>query len=214
MAITNIDAAFGLKPIRHFNGNPWNGAVQICYIDDGVTDNVFVGDPVQYSGDGADATGMYPSIVHSTVTDGGKILGVVTGFVNVKTVDIGAFADDLSVNYGPASTKRFAEVCIDPKVVFIIQDDGGAVLAIDNVGLNAVGIGTLASAGSTTTGLSGLELDAGTTTAPSANASNPFTIIALHDKPGNELGVNAIWEVFINMHTLRSTGDGDGTLGI
>ena len=210
----NANAPFGLKPIGHISGAPWNGAVRICYIPSGTATNFFVGDAVQLAGS-ADTTGRYPSVAHATITDGGFIFGVITGFVNIDTgAQKSAFPDDLRKVYGPASTIRFCEVCCDPSTVFIIQDDGGAALTVASVGLNAVGIGTMSTAGSTTTGLSGLELDAGTTTAPSTDASNPFFILCLHDREDNEIGVNAIWEVLINMHTLRSTGDGDGSLGV
>jgi len=211
--MANVNSPFGLKPIRHLNGNPWNGQFELGYLPSSDGNNYFVGDPVDLEGTGADATGKYPLVTHATVTDGGYIYGVIVGFANKP--DSG-FADSLENIYGPASTVRYPMLVVDPDVVFLIQDYGGATTALtkDAVGLNAVGYGTMSTAGSTTTGLSGLTLDDGTTTSPSANSSNTLFILRLHDVEDNALGAYARWEVLINMHRLRATGDGDGALGV
>lgn len=211
--MANVDAAFGLKPIRHLNGSPWNGQTTTCHIPLATGTNFFVGDAVQLAGS-SDATGKYATVAHATITTTGFIFGVITGFSNVIAGTVKSdFPDDLTKVYGPASTDRFPEVCIDPDVIYIIQDDGEAALTIDSVGLNANGIGTMSSAGSTVTGLSGLELDSNGNP-PATTAGDVFHILALHNCPGNELGVNAVWEVLINLHTLKATGDSSGILGV
>ena len=191
--MANVNAPFGLKPIRHLNGNPWNGATEKCYVEDDVSTAVFVGDPVTYTGDATDdiSTGYHKAVEHATEGDTYPIYGVVTSIEPLLT--------DLSKTYLPASTGGYVNVCVDPDVIYAIQDDGTAVLTGDNIGANAVLEGS--TAGSTVTGLSGWMLDADE--APAANASEQLIIMGVHNKEGNGFGAYCIWEVIISHHQLR-----------
>ena len=45
--MANVDAAFGLKPVRHLNGSPWNGATIRCHAPAAYGGSaLYVGDPV------------------------------------------------------------------------------------------------------------------------------------------------------------------------
>src|SRR5690606_39013337 len=101
------------------------------------------------------------------------ITGVIVGF--------SALPGDLNKNYNPASTERVAWVADDPDLEFEIQADGAVAAA--SMGLNAVLIYT--HSGSTTTGLSGAELDT-TSDAPEANASNQLTILRAVNREDND----------------------------
>ena len=94
---------------------------------------------------------------------------------------------------------------MDPDVIFQIRDDGEAALAASHVGLNANLIST--HSGSTTTGLSGFELDTNSDP-PAADASNQLLILGLADVEDNSIGVHAVWEVLIYMHSLRTAALG------
>lgn len=193
--MANPDRPFGLKPVRHLNGNPWNGMTQRCVILAAVTNAIAVGDPVLFQGTGSSTTGC-PAVDLATLSDTNLVSGVVTA--------IEPDPDDLSTTYRSANAKsadRHCQVCTDPDVVFWIQDDGGAALDQDSIGLNAEMIRTHAT---TSTGISHVELDAGTSDGPDADASNQLLILALAPKVGNAFGVNAVWEVLINMHSLRT----------
>jgi hypothetical protein len=165
---------------------------------------MFMGDPVDLAGS-ADTAGVCPTVIKATAGDGNHIYGVITAFEPDP--------DNLSLVHRTASTNRYCYVCIDPDVVFEIQACSGAILAYTGVGLNAVLIFT--HSGSTVTGMSGAEMDSGATDAPAADASNQFLIMGLVDRADNDISaVNAKWEVLINLHRLRATGDGDGALGV
>lgn len=202
--MSNVDNRFGLKPVRHLNGSPWNGQAVRCYLPSTDAVAMFIGDPVDLAGS-ADAAGVCPTVVKATAGDGNQIYGVITAF--------DPNPDDLSLVYRAASTARYCDVCIDPDVIFEIQACSGAILANTTVGLNAVLIYT--HSGSTVTGMSGAEMDSGASAAPAADASNQLLIMGLVDRADNDISaVNAKWEVIINLHRLRATGDGDGALGV
>lgn len=202
--MANTDAPFGLRPVRHLNGNPWNGQTIRCYLPSTDANAMFIGDAVDIAGS-ADTAGVCPTVAKATAGDGNHIFGVITAF----DVD----PDNTGLIYRTASTNRYCHVCIDPDVVFEIQACSGAVLANTTVGLNAVLIFT--HSGSTVTGLSGMEMDSGASDAPAADASNQFLILGLVDREDNDISaVNAKWYVLINLHRLKATGDGDSALGV
>lgn len=217
--MANEDRRFGLKPVRHKSGAPYNGAANPYYIKGDYATALFIGDPVVKTGTSNTAAvtvpgagkfgiGTLPEINKTAAgdVDGNtkRITGVIVGFSPLPS--------DLNKNYNPASTERVAWVCDDPDVVFEIQADGAIPAA--SVGLNAVLIYT--HSGSTTTGLSGAELDT-TSDAPAADASNQLTIVRAVNREDND--TTSTWakvEVLINAHTEAAgyTAAGDGTLGI
>jgi len=204
--MANVDAPFGLRPIRHLNGNPWNGKTEKCYVEDASTTAIFVGDPVIYTGTAcSDITqGFWKVVDLATDADTNRIYGVVTSIEPILS--------DLSKTYIPARTGGYVNVCVDPDVIYAIQDEGATALDGDSIGANAVL--ESATAGSTVTGLSGWELDTGDT--PGADASNQVIIMGVHNQLGNDFGVNCIWEVLISNHVLRGgiAATNEGALGI
>jgi hypothetical protein len=217
--MANVDNPFGLKPLRYKGGGPYNGAVNPYFIPSTYGTALFIGDPVvktgtsntaavEAPGAGKFGIGTLPEINKTAVgdVDGNtkRITGVIVGFAPLAT--------DLNKNYNPASTARVAYVCDDPDVVFEIQADGAVAAA--SMGLNGVLIYT--HSGSTTTGLSGAELD--TTSDPlAADASNQLIVLRAVNREDND--TTSTWahvEVMINAHTEATgyTAAGDGTLGI
>jgi hypothetical protein len=210
--MANADTPFGLRPIRHRNGASYNGAANPYYIYSTYTDPLFIGDPViKVAGGSNDAfvdapgvgtfeIGTLPSIEMATAGDGNRITGVIVGFAPNP--------DNLTLQYNAASTARVALVCDDPDIIFEIQADGAIPAA--SIALNAVLIYT--HSGSTTSGLSGVELDT-TSDAPGADASNQLLILRAVNKPDNDTTLtHAKIEVLINQHTQNQGTV--GTLGI
>ena len=198
--MANADTPFGLRPIKHRNGAPYNGAVRPYLIPSTDAANMFIGDPVLKTGTSNTARvsapgvgvfdiGTLPAVIKATAGDDQRITGVIVGFAPTPS--------NLEAVYGPASTARVALVCDDPSVVFEIQADGAIPAA--SIGFNAVLIYT--HAGSTVTGRSGAELDT-TSDAPAADASNQLLILRHVNRVDNEPNVthNKV-EVAINHHT-------------
>jgi hypothetical protein len=206
--MANIDAPFGLMPVRHLNGNAWNGATIRCKISASYGTALFVGDPVvlEPTNTSRGTTERAPTVIRSDGIDGDFIFGVITSFEVDPT--------NLTRMYSPANTASYCNVCVSPDVVYWIRDDGVAALTKAQIGANAVGIFT--HSGDTTTGISKYELNS-STDAPAEDASNPLLILGVADVEDNEFDgstdTHIIWEVLINMHQLRSTGDGTGALG-
>ena len=217
--MANNDTPFGLKPVRHRNGAPYNGAATPYYIPSTYATALFIGDPVVITGTSNTAAVDVPGLGHFEIGTLPEINKTAAGDVDGPTkritgaiVGFSADPDSLGTNYNPASTARVAWVADDPDLIFEIQADGAVPAA--SMGLNAVLIYT--HSGNTTTGLSGAELDT-TSDAPAADASNQLTIVGAVNRLDNDTTLtHAKVLVTINAHTQATgyTAAGDGTLGI
>ena len=199
--MANVDNPHGLTPIEHINGNPWNGAIRRCRVD-ATAGDLFVGDAVVWNGSGYQG---YPEVVAATVGDGNKIFGVIVSFEPNP-------ASGLESLYIASADSGWANVCVDPDVVYMIQDNGA--VGSDDIGQNAVLVSD--HSGDTTTGISGMEMNATT----AANASYQLTIIGGVDRPDVDLTlIHAEWKVIINLHSLRAVdanagGAAEGAAGV
>lgn len=218
--MANSDTPFGLRPIRYASGAPYNGAARPYYKAAGYGTAVFIGDCVVKTGTANTAEvsvpglgtfdiGTLPTINRTSPgdvnTDAERITGVVVGF--------GANPDSLSTVHSAASTEAVVWVADDPTLVFEVQCP--SAIAATQVGLNALLIDT--HSGSTTTGLSGTEMDGGDSTSPAADASYQLQIKRLINRVDNTPNTtfNKV-EVMINTHTEAHgmNTNATGTLGI
>ncbi len=217
--MANEDRPSGLRPVRHKSGAPYNGAVNPYYIPSNYGTALFIGDPVTRTGTSNTAAvkvpgggffgiGTMPEINKTTAgdssTDAERQTGVIVGFSALPT--------GLDYKHNPANTERVAFVADDPSLVFEIQADGAIPAA--SMGLNAIFIYT--HSGSTTTGLSGAELDT-TGTAPGADASYQMRILRGVNREDNDVTLtHAKVLVTLNNHTEADgmVDNAHGTLGI
>jgi hypothetical protein len=126
-----------------------------------------------------------------TGTGGGNLLGVCAGVQ-------GGYSD-LSTRYLAASTAGTVDVVDDPDVIFICQeDDAGTALTVAARGANC---DVLATAGSTTTGVSAHEIDRSSVTSATAQ----LRLMSLVNRDDNAYGDSADWEVVINEHAYKAT---------
>lgn len=187
--MANVDKAFGLRPLGNLSGT--GSQKQYGYeIADNQAGAIFQGDLVTLK-DGY--------ILQFNPASHTAAVGVFNGcFYTDPTTGKPTFS-----NYYPGSVnitqgKITADVLDDPNQMFLIQNDGTS--AATNYGLNAdVVVGT----GSTTTGVSAMELD--TSTIATTAALN-LKIIGLWDVPNNAVGANAVVVVKINEHLYGSAG--------
>lgn len=195
----NPNAPFGLRPVRHANGAPYNGSFNY-YFATGATGALYLGDPVIINGTSntaevmGHAAGTLPGIQIALDGTGDPITGVVVGVLPV-TQD--------SPVYRVTSTDRIIMVADDPGLVFQVQQDAGGAIVSTDVGLN-VCLAT-GSGGSTSTAKSSWVI-AGAT-APAATAAYQLYLERLAPLPGNAIGDYAVWEVSINNHQRANVGD-------
>jgi hypothetical protein len=187
--MANIDKAFGLRPIGNLSAT--GAQKQYGYeIEDSQAGAIFQGDLVTIVG------GYVVKFVPAThaaalgVFNGCQYTDPTTGKPTWKNYYPG------SVNI--TSGKIIADVIDDPSQLFLIQADEDIVQA--DIGKNADVVGT---GGSTTTGVSTMELDSSTI---ADTAALNLKIVGLYNVPGNELGNFATVVVKINEHLYGSSG--------
>ena len=191
--MANKDAPFGLTPIRHRNGAPYNGASKRYFVP-ATQAALFVGDPVIRTStsntaaiEGANIATL-PEVNKSGAGNGNSVTGIIVGF--------DADGNNQDITHNPLNTARIVHVADDPDLIFLIQDDAGGSLTSATVGGSANFIFT--ETGSSSTGQSGVELDAGTIGTSSTDQMN---IDRLHDVEGNTFANFGLWEVKLNNHT-------------
>lgn len=183
--MANVDAPRGFKPVRYVSGAPYNGAVNEYSTAGDDTTAIFLGDPVTLSGTSQTIDGQIYADVDQAAT-GDIVIGVVVG---VKPVT------HESTIYRAASTARVLYVADDPNLLFEIQEvSGGTALTAADIGLNA---DFVVGSGSTSTGLSGVELDNST---EANTATLDCKIVGFVNREGNEIGEHAKWLVRLNKH--------------
>jgi hypothetical protein len=187
--MANIDKASGLRPIGNLSAT--GAQKQYGYeIADNQAGTIFQGDLVALS---AGYITRFLPASHTAavgVFNGCNYIDPTTGKPTWKNYYPG------SVNI--TSGKIIADVIDDPSQLFLVQCDEGFVAA--DVGKNADVVGT---GGSTTTGVSTMELDSSTL---AVTAALNLKTVGLYNVPGNDFGTNAVVVVKINEHVYGSAG--------
>lgn len=182
--MANTDRPRGASPIRHLNG-AYCGQFHEYAVDASNTPACFVGDFIAMEADG----NVGPAVAGTTKI----ILGVMVG----RLPNYG----DLTLNYLPVSTAGSIWVCDDPDVIFECQEvSSGTALAATDVGMNTP---IVIGAGSTTTGISGHEIN----NAGEVATIEQIRLLRLVPRADNAYGVSADWEIRINEHFFHDVGN-------
>ena len=187
--MANIDKAFGFRPIGNLSAT--GAQKQYGYeIEDNQAGAIFQGDLVTIVG------GYVVKFLPATHA---AALGVFNGCSYIDpTTGKPTFKNFYPGSVNITSGKIIADVIDDPSQLFLIQADEDIVQA--DIGKNADVVGT---GGSTTTGVSTMELDSSTI---ADTAALNLKIVGLYNVPGNELGNFAVVVVKINEHLYGSSG--------
>lgn len=211
--MSNRNAPFGLSPVRHLSGAPWNGQVNMYYIPAADTLAYYVGDVVKATGAGDVNTGLPGAILFGTrgsTSTSGLTRGVIVGIAAAagtagKTVPLGADPTNLEAMFIPATKTKdyYIYVCDDPTVVYEAQTNTIAAAAFNgNTGL-AVGLAPTAPAVLSTTYVDG----ASATTA----ATLPIKLMGAPNREGNELASPGTYaKVFCMLNTSDMFGNSAG----
>lgn len=193
--MANVNSPFGLRPVMHMSGAPYNGSANAYYATDSTA--IFLGDPVELTGESytvefeGNPPASLPIVKQATAGQANRISGVVVGVQP---------NDHTSTQYRQASEGRILWVCDDPDVIFEVQAKG-------TVGDEAVGGGyQLTATGghqSTVYGTSGFEM--APTTATGGTGAQLIVHRAVPD-PENDITADySKWLVRINQHTSRTS---------
>jgi len=187
--MANIDKAFGLRPIGNLSAT--GAQKQYGYeIADNQAGTIFQGDLVALS------AGFITRFLPATHT---AAVGVFNGCNYIDpTTGKPTFKNFYPGSVNITTGKIIADVIDDPSQLFLIQCDAGFVAA--DVGKNADVIGT---GGSTTTGVSTMELNSSTL---ATTAALNLKTVGLYNVPSNEYGSFAVVVVKINEHVYGSAG--------
>tara|TARA_R110000803_G_scaffold210567_2_gene282669 strand:- start:1810 stop:2385 length:576 start_codon:yes stop_codon:yes gene_type:complete len=191
--MANTDAPNGLKPVRHIAG----GTIRPneYKIPSGYNTAIFTGDAVKLLSSG------YVAVAAA----GNRLLGVFAGCSYPNSSGEQVFSRQWTAS---ATTQGTVDVTAyiydDPNIVYAVQSAGSADFT--DIG-NMADI--VATAGSTSTGQSAMEVS-GTTGTGTAN----LRILGLYNAPNNAYGTNGILEATIYEHELNQHVDADGTAGV
>lgn len=205
--MSNVSRPNGMRPTKYLNGAQWNGQANLYFIPSGNAVATFNGDAVtaETTGDPTTSGGAglgIPSCVQATATQ--ALLGAIVGFIPGEGLVAGVSYVNLnSPQYRAASVGCYCWVVDDPMVIFEIQSAG--TNAVGDVGNNA---NITVNAGSTTTGLSGVVMNATAAT----TATFPLKIMGASQRVDNDISsANSKWLVKINNHQYCG---GTGTAGV
>jgi hypothetical protein len=195
--MANIDAAFGLRPIAKVGSAPGGTTGTTKYsIADNQGTAIFTGDPVKFKNDGT----------VEVAAAGNPSCGVFMGcFYTDPSTSKPTFRNFFPASLSPGDAIAF--VADDPNQLFIAQQDSAAgnIVAAD-LNLNA---DLVFGAGSTTTGMSGVEIDS---SSKNTTAALQVKLLDFYDVPSNDATANnSVLVVKINNHQL---GSHTGTTGV
>jgi hypothetical protein len=188
--MANVDKAFGLRPLGNLSAT--GAQKQFAYeIEDSQAGAIYQGDLVTLVGG---YVVKYDSTLHTAA------LGVLNGVFYVDpTSGKPTFKNFYPGSVNITSGVITAEVVDDPSQLFLIQADEDVVQA--DIGKNA---NIAYTAGSSTTGLSGTELDSSTV---ANTAGLVLKIVGFYNAPNNIRATNHVDVVVkINTHLYGSTG--------
>tara|TARA_R110002124_G_scaffold283147_1_gene458769 strand:- start:526 stop:1110 length:585 start_codon:yes stop_codon:yes gene_type:complete len=192
--MANLDASFGMKPVRMMGGSPYSGGQSRYRIAANYGTSIFQGDMVMQ------VTGGTVEI-HA---DGGTV--PIVGVFNGCTYTDPTSGEQVFSNYYPASTNAsdiISFIVDDPNVVFEIQADDTFPVA-DLFGNFDI---VYTTAGSTLSGISGAELDV---TTGATTAGLPIKAIDISEDPENSdvASANTNVLVVIQNHIMGQKGAG------
>lgn len=206
--MSSVSKINGFRPVKSLSPNQFQ--VETVFVPASDSTVIMVGDAVALLGDARSATGV-PTVTRLAAATNIPY-GIVTGIsfegqgdlTNVPPVN------DLNTPvYRRASTDRYLTVCVDPNVIYEVQYAGTSVAAATvtaNVGQN--GQFTL-TAGSTTTGASGMQLDS---SGLATTATLPLKIVGIPNRPDNIPGDTYI-SYYVKLNTSQ-LATGTGSAGV
>lgn len=207
--MASVSRINGFRPVKTITGAPYNGQANVYFVDSGDSTVIMVGDAVKLAGDARAATGV-PTVTRCGATDVpiGIVVGILFTGVGDK-INVPPVNDLNTPVYRRASTDRYLLVADDPNLIYEVQYAGTSVAAATitaNVGLNGQFTTT---AGSTTSGSSGMQLDS---SGLATTATLPLKIVGFPNRPDNIPG-DTYFSYYVQLNAT-SQSHGTGAAGV
>ena len=206
--MSTVSRINGFRPVKTAVG-PYTGQANLYFVPASDSTVIMPGDAVKLLGDARAATGV-PTVTR--VSAGTDIpVGIVVGIAFTGVGDLTNIppVNDLNTPvYRRASTDRYLLVADDPNLVYEVQIAGArpaSASATAMVGLNGV---FTVTAGSTTSGSSGMQLDSAS---QATTATLPLKIVGIPSRPDNIPG-DAFLSFYVKLNS--STMGSLGTTGV
>lgn len=207
--MSSVSKINGFRPVKSQSA-PWAGLIETFFVPASDATVIMVGDAVALLGDARAATGA-PTVTRLASATGIPV-GIVVGISFTGQGDLTNIppVNDLNTPiYRRTLTDRYLTVCVDPSVVYEVQYAGTSVAAATitaNVGLNGQ---FLLTAGNTSTGASGMQLDsAGLAT----TATLPLKIVGFPNRPDNIPG-DTFFSYWVKLNATNFS-QGTGSAGV
>lgn len=207
--MSSVSRLNGFRPVKTVTGAPYNGQAELAFVPSSDSSVIMVGDAVKLLGDARSPTGA-PTVTR--VSAGTDIaFGIVVGILFTGVGDVQNVPPVNNLNtpvYRAASTDRYLLVCTDPNVIYEAQYLTTSVAAATitaNVGLNGSWDVT---AGSTTTGTSGMSIAALSVT----TATLPLKVVGFPNRPDNVPG-DTYFSYYVKLNNVQY-GTGTGQAGV
>lgn len=205
--MANVSAPFGLMPVEHLTGAPYNGRTNRYYIPSTDGSAYYIGDPVALAGVGgggggtqdADANGV---VAVAKVANGDTLwLGPIVG---IEVVNPGSPSNQgtslaLEQVYIPATKTKayYVYVADDPDLIFEIQGDATATnqTAAKSTYNCDITVATPSAGNQSATVIASAGI--------ALTAALPLKLLGLSQRQlagGNAFGAYAVWRCKINNH--------------
>lgn len=199
--MANVNAPFGLRPVRYLNGAPWTAQVSQYFIPSTDANAYAIGDPVKTLTGAADANGV-SAVTLASAGSGNAIRGVIVSAGG--TVQAGPSLDptNLDSTIIPASKTKgyYVLVVDDPQVIFEVQEFSGS--GSTNFTAADIGKNTNLKSGTNNSYQSGWVLDDTAVTA--TTAAYQIRLLGLALRKDNAFGNYAKFWVTINNHEFKA----------
>ena len=208
--MASVSRINGFRLAKYLSGGGPSGLLETAFVPSSNSDVIMPGDLVVLAGDARAATGV-PTVARASTTTG-PVWGVVVGISFEGQGDVTNVppVNDLNTPiYRRASTDRYLTVCTDPNAVFEVQASQTGLSAATVTALVGLNAPFTTTAGNTTTGASGMQVD---TSAAATTATLPLKIVGVPNRPDNIPGDTYI-SLYVKLNSAMF-GTGTGTAGV
>ncbi len=181
--MSTVSRVNGFRPVKHINGAPYTGQANLYFVPASDSSVIMVGDTVKLlTGATRSPTGAL-SVTRTATAASDVNVGVVVGILFTGVGDVQNVPPVTNLNtpvYRAASTDRYVLVADSPDLIFEAQVSSNAFVTA-NVGKN---VAMTLTAGSTTTGVSGMQIDQSTI---ATTNTLPFQLVGFPYRPDNNV---------------------------